>query len=319
MIFLSNINNTIGDEPLDKAELFNIIIIIIQKSFSFKNETFEYSNLYALLLTFQIMSLDPNLKEDILSFLLNHSFDCFQKVEQDNPFSNDITNKNMLSLGIISLGFIFKPEIVLKILNNNYSTINDTRISKFDAFINYIYYSLEISFPDYNPILGKCIILGICGILNDKYCIDYLNSNKQRKLTLLKIFILFLINHKKEKDIILDKLMKKETKCNFVEEEENEDEEIEEEFDTDFNEKIENALSGGNKIINSDEFKYFSQVIKFLKEKDPQIYDELINKIFKGIKNTIANLTKMRNIKIKYNGKEIIVPRRTVRIKRKSK
>ena len=317
-IFLSNINNTIGDEPLDKAELFNIIIIIIQKSFSFKNETFEYSDLYALLLTFQIMSLDPNLKEDILSFLLNHSFDCFQKVEQDNPFSNDITNKNMLSLGIISLGFIFKPEIVLKILNNNYSTINDTRISKFDAFINYIYYSLEISFPDYNPILGKCIILGICGILNDKYCIDYLNSNKQRKLTLLKIFILFLINHKKEKDIILDKLMKKETKCNFVEEEENEDEEIEEEFDTDFNEKIENALSGGNKIINSDEFKYFSQVIKFLKEKDPQIYDELINKIFKGIKNTIANLTKMRNIKIKYNGKEIIVPRRTVRIKRKS-
>ena len=317
-IFLSNLDRVISDEPLDKAELLNRIIIIIQKSFSYKNETFEYSNLYALLLTFQIMSLNPNLNEDILIFLLNSSFNCFQRVNQDDPFSSDITNKNMLSLAIISLGFIFKPEIVLKILNNNFLTINDSKISKFDLFIKYIYYSFEISYPDYNPILGKCIILGISSILNDKYCINYLDTNKQKKLSILKIFIIFLINHKKEKDIILEKLMKKETKCNFVEEEENEDEEFEEEeFDTDFNDKIENALSGDNNIKNSDEFKYFSQVMKFVKEKDPEIYDELINKIFKGIKNTIENLIKIRNIKIKYNEKEITVPRRMVRIKRK--
>ena len=318
-IFLLNLNNIISNESMDKDKLLNKIIIIIQKSFSFKNETFEYSNLYALLLTFQIMSLNQNLNEDILSFLLNRSFDCFHQINQDDPFSNDTTNKNMISLAIICLGFIYNPEITLKILNNNYLSFKDKQIPKFDIFMNYIYYSLQITYPDYNPILGKCIILGICGILNNKYCIDYLDNNKQKKLALLKIFTLFLINHKKEKDIILEKLMKKETKCNFVEEEENEEEEEfeEDEFDTDFNDKIENALSGDNNIKNSDEFKFFSQIMIFIKEKDFEIYDELINKTFKGIKSTIENMTKIRNIKIKYNEKEIIVPRRTVRIKRK--
>ena len=77
------------------------------------------------------------------------------------------------------------------------------------------------------------------------------------------MFINFVMKHKKEKNIILNKLMKKELKCNFVEEDDEEEEEEEDdEVDTEFCEKVEQVLSGNDNINNSDEFKYYTLIIK---------------------------------------------------------
>lgn len=61
--------------------------------------------------------------------------------------------------------------------------------------------------------------------------------------------------------------MRKELKCNFVEDEDEEEEEEEDdEVDAEFNDKVEQVLSGNDSINNCDEFKYYTQVMKFLKK-----------------------------------------------------
>jgi len=128
------------------------------------------------------------------------------------------------------------------------------------------------------------------------------------------------MKHKKEKNIILNKLMKKELKCNFVEEDDEEEEEEEDdEVDTEFCEKVEQVLSGNDNINNSDEFKYYTQVMKFIRDNDKDIYNFIISESTKKNINYVEELFKVRNIKIKYNDKELTVPRKTVRIIRSIK
>ena len=318
--FLLNIQNNISEEPLDQAELFNEILIIIKKSFSFEDETFESSKIYALLLTLQILNLNPNLSEEVLDFLINQSLNSFEYIDLNDGYPNERNNINQLSLANISLGFIFKPDLTFKILQKKIKVSNNKEISSFDKFCHLILYLINITYPDYNPLLCKCIILGICGILTDKTCLDYLNLHKENKLYILKVFTNLMILHKKEKNIILNKLMKKELKCNFVEDEYNEEEEEEEdEIDVDFNEKVENALAQNDNINNCDEFKYYTQVMKFIKESDSDIYNYILNETNSGNSNIIEELFKVRNIKIKYNNKELTVPRKTVKIIKKIK
>ena len=106
-------------------------------------------------------------------------------------------------------------------------------------------------------------VLGICAIFSNKNCQEKLKTKLEIKLFLLNIFINMTIYHKKIKKI-LNKLMKKETNCNFVNEN-NEEEEEEEEEEEDFSEDeyefysdIEKALKGNDNINNSHEFKFFS-------------------------------------------------------------
>ena len=117
--------------------------------------------------------------------------------------------------------------------------------------------------------------------------------------------------------------MKRELKCNFVEEENEEEEEEEEEeddeIDQEFNEKVENILGGDNSINNSDEFKYYTEIMKYIKETDNDIYNFIVKENPNGNSNIIEELFKVRNIKIKYNDKELTVPRKTVKIVRKFK
>ena len=318
--FLLYIQKNISDHPLDQSELFKEILQIIQKSFSFTDETYESSKISALLLTLQILNLNPNLPEEILKFLFMQSLSCFEGVNKHQNFPYIGNNINQLVIANISLGFIFKPDLTFKILQEKKIKIAEkNEITCFVQFFNLIYYIMDLRYPDYNPLLGKCIILGMCGILTDKTCLDFLNNNKKNKLFLLNIFTNFVLKHKREKCTILNKLMKKELKCNFVEDEneEEEEEEEEDEIDYDFNEDVENILSGDNNINNSDEFKFFSQVMKYIRENDQEIYNHLINECLSGHSNFIEELFKIRNIKIKYNNKEFTVPRKTVKIVKK--
>ena len=142
------------------------------------------------------------------------------------------------------------------------------------------------------------------------------------KIFLLTMFINLMIFHKKHKIYALNRLTKKETDCNFVqenEEEEEEDEEEEDDYDEneEFNSDIEKALKMNDNINNSDEFKFFSRVINEIKEKDKDIYEYINRNIDRG-RNIVDNMTLLRNVTIEYKDKKLSVPIKTVRIKRKS-
>ena len=312
--FLSHIQKNKSNNAINEKELLDTILELIRKSFSFEEETFKSSNIYALLLTLQILDMNPNLNQDIFEYLILKSYNNFEQF-------NDIINQ--LSLANISLGFIFKPELTLEIFKKKISYIRDGReigYIRFEKYIGMIYDILNISYPSYYPQLGKCIILGICSIFSNKVCQDYLNQNIEFKKFLLTTFINLILSHKHEKILILEKLMKKETECNFVEEDE------ENEFDKDddddlfeddeYHNNIEQALSTNENIKLSDEFKFFSEIIKNIKENDKDTYEYIISRIKSGEK-FLETITKIRNIKVKYNNKEFTVPRKIVKIIRK--
>ena len=326
--FLSYIQKNISEKPLNQEELFNDILEIIKKSFSFKEETLKTSKIYALLLTLQILSLNPNLNPEVFDYLINQSLESFELTRIKEDIISYKDNINQLSLANVSLGFVFKPEQTFQILQQTFTLEKNgekTEIPKFNKYITYIKEIFNISYPEYYPTLGKCIILGICGIFSNQKCLESFKNNKtgtEIKLFLLSMFINMMLFHKKQKSYILSRLMKKEIKCNFVEENEIEDEEEEEEddyndSDEEFNANVEQALKNSDNINNSDEFNFFSKVMNNLKETDKEAYNCLVNRLNDGNK-TMDELSKVRNIKIKYNDKEFTVPRKTVKIIRKN-
>ena len=322
--FLSYIQKNKSEKPLNEKEIFNDILDIIKTSFTFNKETLKSSINYALLLTLQLLNINPNLNQEIFEFLIIQSFDCFEFSNGENALFSFFENINQLSLANVSIGLIFKPEQTLAILNKAITIqINgeEKKFMRIEKYANMIHEIMKISQPPYYyPNLGKCIILGICSIFSNKIFQDFLNQLKEFKFFLLTTFIKFTFFHKQQKCIILENLMKKEIKCNFVEEEENEEEEEEEEEsdDDDFSSYIDQALSSSNNIKLSDEFEFFSKVIKNIKENDRTMYEFLSAKN-KNVIIVCDRLSQMRNIKIKYNEKEYTVPRKTVRIIRKSK
>ena len=269
------------------------------------------SKIYALLLTLQMLNLNPNLTEDFFGFLIIKSFESFEnKEENGNNYVYNRSNINQLSLANISLGFIYKPNLTFKILQKT-MTINNITVTYFTYYSQLIINIIKLKYPEYNPLLGKCIILGNCGIITDPTCMA--NLSKESKTFLLNAFIKLVVKHKREKKKILTRLMKKEINCDFVDVE-NEEVEEEEDCNVEFNEKVEHILLGDNNIINSDEFQYFTKVMKLIRENEKEIYINFIEEKLKGNTNIIEELYKIRNIKVKYNDKELIIPRRTVKI-----
>ena len=310
--FLRYIQKNKSNSEINELEFLNIIIEIIRKSFTFEEETFKSSNIYALLLTLQILDMNPNLNQEIFEYLILKSFTCFEQF-------NEIINQ--ISLANIGLGFIFKPELTLELMKKKISFLRlgiETGYVRFERFIGMLCDILNITYPSYYPQLGKCIILGICSIFSNKACQDYLNENTDLKFSLLITFINIILTHKNEKTLILDKLMKKELECNFIEEDEDKDSEDDDDWfeDDEFHNNIEQALSANENIKLSDEFKFFSDIIKNIKENDKIAYNYIISKSKSG-EQVIENITKMRNVKVKYNNKEFTVPRKIIKIIRK--
>ena len=105
----------ISEQFINETELFNVILEIIKKSFTFKEETFKTSIIHALLLTFHFLNINQNLNKDDFEYLIIKSLDCFE-FSNERSF-NCTENINQLSLAIVSLGFIFQPEHTFQILN----------------------------------------------------------------------------------------------------------------------------------------------------------------------------------------------------------
>ena len=324
--FLNNIQYNVSEKPLNQEELFGDILEIIKKSFLIKEESLNTSKINALLLTLQILSLNPNLSNEVFEYLILQSLESFELSHVSEDILNTKENINQLSLANVSLGFIFKPEQTYQILQKPFYIEKDgekKELKFFAKYVSFIKEILDISLSGYySPILGKCIILGICGILSNETCRENLKLKLDVKIFLLTMFINLMIFHKKHKIYALNRLTKKETDCNFVqenEEEEEEDEEEEDDYDEneEFNSDIEKALKMNDNINNSDEFKFFSRVINEIKEKDKDIYEYINRNIDRG-RNIVDNMTLLRNVTIEYKDKKLSVPRKTVRIKRKS-
>ena len=314
--FLIYIQNNICQEPLDQAELFNEILLFIKKSFTFKDDTYSSSKIYALLLILQILNLNPNLSEEVMKFLLLESLNNYKLKQNLNEFDTELTTINQLSLANVSLGFVFRPEQTLKILVNEKENNNENCSNKFEYFINMLYIYTSMRLGDYVMLLNKCIILGLCGLFSNKICLDYLEGNKKMKFILLQMFYKNIVCHKKELTDKLAKLMKKELNCNFVEDEEESEEE--EDTDNEFEDKVEIALSGNDNIKKGDEFRFFNMIMKNIQKTDSQLYQLFLESMSsENDLQMFEEISKVRNINIQYNGKEYCVPRKTVRIKRK--
>ena len=306
---------------LDKIEFVKEIITIIDKCFNLPNEygLNEPSKIFAMLLNMQILiNMNTILPPENYSYLISQSYKAYHFISNERIDILDRDTINQLALANISIGFIFKPDLTFQILNQTEIPKDNEKITS--PFTKYIYllHSLHnIDYPNYYPSLSKCVILGICSIFFDQTCWNYLNQNKELKLFLIRIFIHLIVKHKKEKNIILSKMMKKELKCNFVEdenEEEEEEEDEDEDLENDYSDKIEDILKKNDNINSSDEFQYFTRVMKYIKENSNDIYTDIIEKSFDGKPEILEDMFKIRNIKIMYKEKEFTVPRKTVKI-----
>ena len=320
--FLIYMKKNKSEQSINETELYTDVLEIIKKGFSFKEETFKTSIIHALLLTLHFLNLNTNLNKELFEYLILKSLDCFEFANEISFNSTEIVNQ--LSLAIVSLGFIFQPENTFQILNKKVTISKNGEtfeFSRHEKYLSMIVYVSKISFPYYYPNLGKCAILGICSIFSNKFCLDNLEQNRDFKFYLLISLVKLIIFHHQQKCIFLENLMKKEIKCNFLEESEEEDEDDEQnesEDEEELNINIEQALNINDNLKNSDEFKFFSKILINIKENDKMSFDFILSKMKNGIA-VLEEYTRLRTIKVKYKEKEYTVPRKIVKIIRKTK
>jgi len=329
MKYMTNPNNLPKNINI---ELIEEIIKIIKLSFTFKDEIYDESIKNVLLLTLKIFNMSiREIPDNTFKELLLLSLSSFTPFTKEDLYLDNMTEKsiiNQLCLCNISLGFIFRPQDAYKIIfeqNNNNNddkskdqNNNDSNKKNSNPTLN-IYFNLlltiiSISSSNYIILLYKCTILGLCSILKENYCKQKLNENQNMRLFLLQSFVKLVEKHKKEQVDQLNKLMKRETDCNFIEEEkEEEDEEDEDDDIEEVKDLAQEILNANENIKNADEYKFFSEIIKDIKNNDKEAFN-LLNNNWRG---KLDELLFVRNVSISYKGKQYNVPRKTVRIVKK--
>ena len=322
--------------PNEKAKLTNEIIQIIKISFSFNEDICLQSIKNALLLTLKLFNVGINsLSYDIFKELTIISINSFVPIVKEDLLYGNISDKTtivQLILSIISLGFIFRPVDTFKIIfehkdppsdpgkngnDQNKTSNNNNKDNPYEAkYFHLNMIDIGISNNDYIILLNKCVILGLCSIFKEKYCVEKLNENNNKKLLLLQIFVKLIEKHRKEQVEQLNKLMKKETNCNFIEDNEDDEEEDDEDEDEEMEEIrdiVHEILNENENIKNADEYKYFCNIMNDLKTNDNKSYKLLSD----NLKGKLEELILLRNISINYKGKQFMVPRKTLKILKK--
>jgi hypothetical protein len=235
---------------------------------------------------------------------------------------------NQLCICNISLGFIFRPQDTYKIIFEQNNNTNDDKPKdqnnndnnkknanpNLNLYFNLLLTIISISNNNYIILLYKCVILGLCSMLKENYCKQKLSENQNMRIFLLQSFVRIVEKHKKEQVDQLNKLMKRETDCNFIEEDkEEEDEEDEDDDIEEVKDLAQEILDANENIKNADEYKFFSEVIKDIKNNDQDTF-KLLNNNWRG---KLDELLFVRNVNITYKGKQYFVPRKTVRIVKK--
>ena len=335
-IFLNYLENDISTNiPINEEQLFQTIIEIIEKAFSIDPDQYDFSNLYALLLTLQIYSKNMNITEKIQKILLSNSLKCFNYIfdkDEKNGTAKSKKEKDIVIFGIFALGYIFKPEQThnlleqLEIIQQKqkerfYEEIENEPFN-FNKYIHILSYINEFEIE--NELLRKCLILGFCSLIKMTKLQKYLNDNKNIKVNILKIFANFILIHKSEDIKKRNKLMKEELKIkrnedgkiNFENLSDTDDEEEENENENILDKNINFSLESNKNIKNSNEYQFFKDSLDYIKQNDPEsinmLYKELSPEKIKQLED-IYHITK---IKVNYQGRELEIPRRILNIKR---
>jgi hypothetical protein len=338
--FLKYLPKSNNLDPNIKIQLTSEIIKIIKLSLSVDDELLNNSVKHALLLTLKLFNIGiKDIPFDLLKELLILSLNSFAPISKEDLFIGNISHKiliNQIILTNISFGFIFKPVETYKIIfekneenqkniqnklednkdNNNKENNKKDYNPNLHLFINLILSQIGMATNDYIVLLNKCLILGLCSIFKEKYCLEKLNNDKSIKILMIQILAKLIEKHRKQQVDQLNKIMKRETNCNFIEESEVEEEEDEESEELeDFKETIKEIFSENENIKNADEYNYFGGIINELKKSDNKTYEEL-NSSFNG---KLEELMLIRNINVNYKGNDYKVPRKTVKILKKKK
>jgi hypothetical protein len=323
--------------PNEKAKLTNEIIQIIKISFSFNEDICLKSIKNALLLTLKLFNVGINsLSNDIFKELIIISLNSFVPIVKEDLLYGNISDKTtivQLILSIISLGFIFRPIDTFKIIfehkeppapqgpqgkdGTDPNKASNNKENSYEAkYYHFNMIDIGISNNDYIILLNKCVILGLCSIFKEKYCVEKLSEDNNKKLLLLQIFVKLIEKHRKEQVEQLNKLMKKETNCNFIEDNEDDEEEDDEDEDEEMEEIrdiVHDILNENENIKNADEYKYFYNIMNDMKTNDNNSYKLLSD----NLKGKLEELLLLRNISINYKGKQFTVPRKTLKIMKK--
>ena len=116
--------------------------------------------------------------------------------------------------------------------------------------------------------------------------------------------------------------MGKELKCNFVEEEESEDEDYDDNQFEDYDDKAE-IRDLVSRIINplkdEDEYKVFKNTIDTFSKKNPNLINEWKDSLNNLEKNALNKILNTIRINLTVKDKNYSVPRKIVTIKRNNK
>ena len=290
--------------------LFNSLINIFKSSMN--TEKFVKSPFYACsLIQIWIMNSNSIAKEVIIQFI-HYSIEQIKKLF-GLKLSKNIDDKAQFEeehYNYIAFIVLFYSTFI------HYSNITLNEIKKLNCenFIEQftiLLYKIEF-FSQYQV---KLLILCLCYLINnDIFIFDY-------KKMLSFIFNLLIIQKKNEVSII-NKEMRKELKCNFVEEEESEEEYCEDNQFEDYDDKAE-IRDLVSRIINplkdEDEFKIFKNTIDNFTKKNPNLFNEWDNSLNNIEKNTLNKILNTIRINLSVKDKNYSVPRKIVTIKRNNK
>ena len=345
--FLTYIQNNISNKNIDQEHLFQLIIKIMEKAYEIDPDQYDFSNLYALLLTLQIFSKNMNISEKTTELLLSKSLKCFNfmlsRFEKDGS-TLDKKQKDIVIFGIFALGYIYKPEQMNNVLEKleiiirkeELKLYEEEEFEKFDMkkYINILEYINEFDIE--NELLRKCLILQFCSMLKMDKLNQYFNDNNQDlKIKFLKIFANFMIFHKNEVIQKRNKLMNNEINFNFnrnedgkfdydnesEEEEEEQDEEEEKEQEQEdknkkFNKRLNYILEVNENIKNSDEYQFFKDAMDYVKNNDAVSINMLYKELTPEKIKELEEVYHAKKFKVNYQGQNLEISRRIVNIKR---
>ena len=334
--FLFYLENNISIKSfINRDQLFETIVQIIEKAFSIDPDQFDFSNLYALLLTLQIYSKNMNISIKVTQSLLSNSLKCFSYIfekDEKEGTAKSKKEKDIVILGIFALGYIFKPEETHSLLDQLeiiqkkqkerfYEEIGNEKFN-FNKYISILAYINEFDID--NELLRKCLILGFCSLIKMEQLKEYLNKNKDIKVNILKIFSDFILIHKDETIKKRNKLMKDELKVKKNEDgkieydnlSETEDEEEVNENETNLDKSLNFILESNENIKNSNEYQFFKDTLDYIKQSDPESISMLNNELSPEKIKQLEDVYHIKKFKVNYQGKELEIPRRILNIKR---
>ena len=304
--YFKYINN--NKSGVEINELNNEIIKILKLNIDL--QLTETKNNY-MLISFRVIANNSfNNDNSMLEYFLKKIISFYEKTDNDEEEEEEDDENlfsNLISISTLYVSFIYFPVFTYNILSSS-----DNLFKILDLIQEVIALKKEV----YSISLGKCVVLGICSILNNSFCIEELRKNNKLNYLINSLFEL-VIKQKKSETAENKNLMKKELNCNFVEEDENSDSDFIDYIELeDEKELVDETINDNENIKNSDIYQYFTNTMKNLENYDKNLVDNFVHSLSDLNKNALENLIHTRQVKINYKEEEIYIPRRTVKIKR---